>query len=538
MAKIPNQTTGTGWQKESLRHLLNESNEFINIVELVTSRGVITEKNSRKVMTLARRLVEHPQIHGASITDNPGGNAMICADTLGRDLISRGQEVIIHLSCKDWNRNGLQGRAWQLASEGFDNVLTLSGDYPVSGYEGQAEGVFDIDSVGLLKMLNNMNRGLEETNRNREKTMMPTDFFLGAVVNNHKRLESEVMPQYFKLALKIRTGAAFIINQIGYDSRKQDELIKYMQHKGLNVPVIANVYVLKSSTARFFHGGTIPGIEVTDELLELCQARAASKDKGKSFFTEFAAKQCAIAKGLGYRGVYLGGHLEYEDYEQIIEKTNNYGRDDWREFAKEIQFSQPGEFFYFQKDPESGLSSTKVNQEYLKSKNLSQLKKTRRQISPAYRLNRRVHNFVFEKGSPCFGIGKKFYKMVDGSKSGIRKILHGLEQAIKVPTFDCRDCGDCSLPDIAYLCPESQCVKNQRNGPCGGTRKGKCEIGEKECIWSRAYNRLKAYGNEEELLNGEVIIKDNSLRGTSAWMNTFLERDHLAKTHHPKKGSL
>ena len=99
MAKIPNQTTGTGWQKESLRHLLNESNEFINIVELVTSRGVITEKNSRKVMTLARRLVEHPQIHGASITDNPGGNAMICADTLGRDLISRGQEVIIHLSC-------------------------------------------------------------------------------------------------------------------------------------------------------------------------------------------------------------------------------------------------------------------------------------------------------------------------------------------------------------------------------------------------------------------------------------------------------
>ena len=45
-----------------------------------------------------------------------------------------------------------------------------------------------------------------------------------------------------------------------------------------------------------------------------------------------------------------------------------------------------------------------------------------------------------------------------------------------MPLFGCRDCGDCSLPDIAYVCPESQCAKNQRNGPCGGTRDGLCEV--------------------------------------------------------------
>jgi hypothetical protein len=50
-------------------------------------------------------------------------------------------------------------------------------------------------------------------------------------------------------------------------------------------------------------------------------------------------------------------------------------------------------------------------------------------------------------------------------------------------TFGCQDCGDCSLPEIAYLCPESQCAKNQRNGPCGGTRPGSlCEVGDKACI--------------------------------------------------------
>ena len=67
--------------------------------------------------------------------------------------------------------------------------------------------------------------------------------------------------------------------------------------------------------------------------------------------------------------------------------------------------------------------------------------------------------------------------------------------------FKCRDCGDCSLPDIAYVCPESICAKNQRNGPCGGTRDGLCEVYDTECIWSQAYERLKAYGEEEDMLD-------------------------------------
>ena len=150
MNKSPTPRRYSGaWQKDSLRTLLDPEADFVHIVELVTSRGVIAEKDGQRVLSLARRLSEHPEVHALSITDNPGGNAMINADTLGTDLLSRGQEVIIHLSCKDWNRNALQGRAWQLASEGFDNVLCLSGDYPTSGYQGTARGVFDIDSVGL-----------------------------------------------------------------------------------------------------------------------------------------------------------------------------------------------------------------------------------------------------------------------------------------------------------------------------------------------------------------------------------------------------
>jgi hypothetical protein len=104
-----------------------------------------------------------------------------------------------------------------------------------------------------------------------------------------------------------------------------------------------------------------------------------------------------------------------------------------------------------------------------------------------------------------------------------------VEHASKSAVFDCKDCGDCSLPDIAFLCPESQCAKNQRNGPCGGTRDGKCEVEDFECIWSRAYDRLKYEGREQDLLRHAPVIQDESLRGTSSWANALLERDHAAR---------
>ena len=207
------------WQKPSLRFLLQEADTFVTCVELVSTRGIITEREGTRLFKLARELAQNPRIHALCITDNAGGNAMHSGDTLGTDLISRGQEVVIHLSCKDWNRNALQSKVWKLASEGFYNVLALSGDYPISGYQGQASAVFDIDSVGLLKMISEMNAGLRISvgQKKKDQVLRNTSFFLGAVVNNHKRYEHEVMPQYFKLKKKIENGASFIISQIGKD---------------------------------------------------------------------------------------------------------------------------------------------------------------------------------------------------------------------------------------------------------------------------------------------------------------------------------
>lgn len=525
------------WAQPALRDLLGQPGQFVVAVELTTSRGTLAEDSGRRVLRLARRLVQNPRIGALCVTDNPGGNAMLAADTLGTDLLARGQQIIINLTCKDWNRNAMQSRAWALASSGFENILALSGDSPHSGYSGQAGGVFDLDSVGLLSILKDMNEGLvvPGIGNRPDTTMARTNFFVGAVVNNFKYYEREVMPQYLKLAKKVEAGAHFIINQVGYDSRKQHELLQYMAAHNLNLPVLSNVYVLNARVAAVFHSGRIPGCRVTDELLEVCQKHGESEDKGKSFFLELAAKQVAIGKGLGFRGAYIGGHLKYDDYLRILEIADTFSDDDWKIFAREINFGREGEFYYYEPDPETGLSAGEVNRDYLASRKPDAPPRLRPRKQLRYRLSRFIHDKFFEKGTRGFRFGKWLYGRLEKARPRIRRAAHRTELTLKVISFDCRDCGDCSLPDVAYLCPESQCVKNQRNGPCGGTNDGQCEVGEKQCIWALAYDRLKSYGEELQMLDGPVVYKDAELKGTSAWANTFLERDHHAKARDQKE---
>ncbi|HUA02330.1 MAG TPA: methylenetetrahydrofolate reductase C-terminal domain-containing protein [Solirubrobacteraceae bacterium] len=508
----------------SFRDSLQIPGSFSIAVELVTARGLVTNERSRALVEKARALAADPRIDVLSITDNPGGNAMLAPDTLGTDLVSRGQEVIIHLACKDWNRNALESRGWKLASEGFDNVLCLSGDYPLAGYGGTAAPVFDIDSVGLLKLFSDMNAGLRVA-RTGER-LEQTNFFLGCVVTNHKLHEREVVPQYQKLAKKARTGARFVINQIGYNSRKDDELLRYIHHGDLEVRALANVYLLSLPAARAFHAGRIPGVVVTDELLALAERQAASPDKGRSFFMDLAAKQLTVARGLGFNGAYLGGHATADTFFEILDRAGAYTDSDWRELSRELRFGRAGEFYMFDPDPDTGLSSDELNPAYVKSK---RKRRTDLRVPLSYRFSRRVHQTVFEPEGSLHDAARSLYEKIDAAPRPVGRAAHVVEQAAKVPMFKCRDCGDCSLPDIAYVCPESICAKNQRNGPCGGTRDGLCEVYDTECIWSQAYERLKAYGEEEEMLDNPVVVKDNALAHTSAWANALLGRDHNAK---------
>ncbi|MGD0464421.1 MAG: methylenetetrahydrofolate reductase C-terminal domain-containing protein [Tepidisphaeraceae bacterium] len=521
----------------TLREMLTDRTRFLLGLELVTTRGTMQERQAVHTRSFASELVHCDRVDWVSITDNAGGNPQLSPVALGKPILYAGKEVLIHLSCKDFNRNGLESAAWELASEGFLNILALSGDYPAAGYHGCGKPVFDIDSVGLLTMLDEMNRGLSRPklgHNGEPQTMQATNFFTGAVATNFKRRENEVVPQLLKLEKKIACGAKFIIAQIGYDARKSHEMLCYMRRRGIgHVPLIGNVFLLTAAVAKFFRGQTIPGVVISDRLFDECQRRAASPDRGAAFFRELAAKQLAIFRGLGFAGGYLGGVHAIDDVHAILDIESSFAPDDWKQFAREIQYSLPNEFCYFGTDPQTGLAdASRLHPDYEES--LKRRQPTHN-LTLGYRFSKMVHQAVFTSGTPLHKLGRRIYAASSNSCQGPRS-LRILEHASKSAMFRCKDCGDCSLPDIAFLCPESQCAKNQRNGPCGGTRDGKCEVHDFECIWSRAYDRLKYEGREQTLLAHAPVIQDESLRGTSSWANALLGRDHAA-TRESEKAS-
>ncbi|MDQ8201947.1 methylenetetrahydrofolate reductase C-terminal domain-containing protein [Pelagicoccus sp. SDUM812003] len=507
----------------SLREKLHESTDFLTGVELVSIRGTMAAKSALKARRFAHELVECDRVDWISITDNAGGNPQLAPHSLGKPILYAGKEVVIHLTCKDLNRNGLESEAWALHSEGFQNILAMTGDYPVAGNDGLAKPVFDIDSVGLIAMLSKMNRGFDHTelvDPSHEPKYEKTAFNIGAVTTNFKRLEGELVPQYLKLRRKTQAGASFIINQIGYDSRKIHELRVYMDHHGMKrIPLIGNVYLLNPRVAKLFNSQRIPGVVVSDKLLQLCQKQADSPDKGKAFFLELAAKQVAIYRGLGYRGAYIGGAHDAETIRRALDIEKSFSDDDWKRFAREICFSQPGEYFHYQEDSSTGLADPEA----------PTAPTPKSSPSFHYSLSRWMHDHVFAPETTFARLGRKACANAKDPAQGPAP-LRVLEHASKAMLYRCRDCGDCSLPDIAYLCPESQCAKNQRNGPCGGTRDGRCEVdGYGDCIWLRAHERLKAAGNVDSLLTHRAMVQNQGLRHTSAWANNWLKRDHHAK---------
>jgi len=505
---------------QTLRERLNQSSKFLVGVELVSIRGSMAERSAVKARTLANELVASPHIDWISITDNAGGNPQMAPQALGKPILYAGKEVVIHLTCKDLNRNGLESLAWQLSSEGFQNILAMTGDYPLTGNGGMAKPVFDLDSVSLISLLDKMNRGFDDRH---EKTQ----FCIGAVTNNYKLLEGEVIPQYLKLKKKVECGASFIINQVGYDSRKAHELRLFMdQNEMSNIPLIGNVFLLNSKRAKMFNDGKIPGVVVSRELLDVCLEHGKSADEGKAFFLEFAAKQMAIFRGLGYRGAYLGGVHDVASVETIIEIESTFSSEDWKQFAKEILFSRDNEYFYFGQNSNSRLAdaATRTTESKLKTNRAGFM----------YGLSKLTHEFMFTPGTTLASLGAKICSSSHDPQQGPTP-MRMLEHASKSILFRCKDCGDCSLPDVAFLCPESQCAKNQRNGPCGGTHGGHCEVeGFGDCIWLRAYERLKHQGKEQLLLDHSPVLQNQALRGTSSWANNWLGRDHAASLTNKK----
>jgi methylenetetrahydrofolate reductase (NADPH) len=327
------------------------------------------------------------------------------------------------------------------------------------------------------------------------------------------------MCQYYKLDKKIKSGASFVISQIGYDARKMEELILWIKSRGYNTPVLANIYVLTYPAARLMHENRIPGCVVTERLLSQLEEERNSADKGKSARLLRAAKMYAIARGLGYKGVHIGGHnMSYEMVEYVLDKGEEF-YPHWDRLVNEFDYPQENGFYFFEKDHKTGLNNT------LESKRPFKGRKTL--LSTFSRI---MHNILFEPKHFLFHPSQKLVEFVD-RHNWTQKAFEFLEHQGKGAFFDCLHCGDCSLADTGYLCTTSQCPKGERLGPCGGSFHGWCEVypGKRECVWVRSYSRLKAYHAEHSLSEDIIPPRNWELWNTSSLINFYMGRDHTAK---------
>ena len=496
---------------------LYDTNTFSVTWELVPGRGAF-EKAQLEMIDAATQAAASGRIHALTITDNPGGSPAISAEMLGVEIRRLGIEPLVHLTCKDKNRNQLESLLYGLERADVRNLLVMSGDYPKAGYGGAAKPVFDLDPITLLGLISELNEGREVPKPGGKTTLKAARFFAGVAASPFKALEAEQMGQYYKLRKKFTAGARFVVSQLGFDVRKIHELLQVVKLLGFgNIPVVGNVYLLPLGTAKLMNRNGLPGCVVTDKLLRDVQAEAAGPDRGRTKRLERAAKLYALLKGMGYAGAHISGHgMTVPDLLEVIEHGEELSRR-WPDFVHEFDYSQENGWYFFERDEKTGLNTmTPVSRDARSSAGIG------------YSAMRMLHHLAFTKDGALFRPMRALAKMVDGS--ALESAYTKCEQIIKGLTNECRHCGDCAMLDLAYLCPMSQCAKNQRNGPCGGSYEGWCEEypNQRKCIYVLAYERLKAHRADQSL--GEELVPpvNYALSQTSSWINFYLGRDHSA----------
>jgi methylenetetrahydrofolate reductase (NADPH) len=435
-----------------------EAGEFCYMVELVASQRTSEER----LLEISGELAELKTIVAAGITSYAGGGSGQDPVRTAMGAKARGLTPNIHLTCVYQDRAGLRKTLEELHRLDIHNVFAITGDFP---QENKGSAVFDLDSVALVAMINEM-----------RQEGMP--FQISVAVSPFKYTEPDCQYQYIKLEKKFAAGADFAITQLGFDARKFRELKRYVDERGLSKPLIGNVYVLGRRAAEIMSGGRPPGCWVAPELLDRIEEEVKAEDKGKAARLERAARTVAILRGLGFAGAYIGGTHDARQIQWIISRGEEIAPD-WEQYAEELAYAPRNAFYIHDSLPEPrkplGLVPNVLN---LAGKMFPVRTET-----------------VWRK------LLRGLSRWID-RRPLIESALEKFETAVKVPMFGCESCGNCVLGDMEYVCPQT-CPKQ----------------------------RARA-GNEVESLKVYIPPPDRSLKGTSSWVNYFLDRD--VRPGHPK----
>ncbi len=248
-----------------------ENGEFAVTAEMAPPKGTDFSEQ-----LAAARLLEG-RVHAVNVTDMQ--SACLKASSLGLcvHLKQAGLEPILQITGRDRSRMAIMGDVLSAASFGIDTILALTGDHPVVGDCKDSKPVYDLDSVGILRMLSNMEAAGTDCGGNPLAGGAP-QLFKGAAVT--PVYEPRAL-QINKLRQKVEAGARYIQTQGVFDLAQLEGFLEDVEKANIRIPVMAGIIPLKSAGMARFMNENVPGIAVPEEMLTRLDAAAAEgKEKG------------------------------------------------------------------------------------------------------------------------------------------------------------------------------------------------------------------------------------------------------------------
>ena len=200
-------------------------------------------------------------------------------------------EILLHCNCRDRNLLGMQSDLLGLSAQNIRNLLIITGDPPGLGDCPEATPVYDVDSVGLTRVVSSLNRGVDIGGRRMDA---PTSFFIGVGVNpGAVGLDREVE----RLEAKAAAGAEFAVTQPVFDIGVLERFLKRIRHLGL--PVLAGIWPLRSLRNAEFLKNEVPGSAVPDEVIErLRRAQDVGVERAREEGVAIAREILAAVRGM------------------------------------------------------------------------------------------------------------------------------------------------------------------------------------------------------------------------------------------------
>ncbi|HYO31036.1 MAG TPA: bifunctional homocysteine S-methyltransferase/methylenetetrahydrofolate reductase [Thermomicrobiales bacterium] len=232
--------------------------KFVVAVEIDPPKGL----NPAKAIEGAR-LLQEAGVDAINVADSPMARVRMSALTISHLIQDKvGVETILHLTTRDRSLMGLQSELLGAHAVGVRNILALTGDPPSLGDYPDSSAVYDVDSVGLVRVLARLNAGTDSAGAAIGRA---ASFSIACAVDPTR---ADVAHEAERLKAKLAAGAQFVMTQPIYDPAVWARFLDVYGAPALPVPVVIGILPLQSSKHAEFLHNEVPGITLSDEARE------------------------------------------------------------------------------------------------------------------------------------------------------------------------------------------------------------------------------------------------------------------------------